>query len=133
MNSTVRKGVALIVKNNNKILLLKHKKNDLWGFISGGIEPGEDPVSAVVRETMEEAGVKIEKNKLVFTGKTFSFVSSKGPGEQNLYLYQTDKPLDIKIDNKEISEFGWFDLEHAKKALMSKQVLINILSDIFSN
>jgi 8-oxo-dGTP pyrophosphatase MutT (NUDIX family) len=133
MNSTVRKGIALIVVDNDNFLLLKHKKNNLWGFISGGIEPGEDPVSAVARETMEEAGVKIDESRLSFTGKTISFVSSKGPGEQKVFLYQIDKPWDIKIDNEEIFEFGWFDLKSAKEVLKPKQVLIETLSDIFSN
>ena len=133
MDSVVRKGVALIVIDQQKFLLLKHKKNGLWGFISGGIEPGENSSAAVVREAKEESGIDIDKNKLISTEKTISFVSSRGLGEQKVYLYRLIEPTDVAIDNNEISEFGWFQLEEAKKVLIPKQALIDTLSDLFGD
>jgi len=53
-----RNVVVAIIKNpkTKKYLLLKWKKNDWAGFVTGGIEKGEDIVEAAKREILEETG-----------------------------------------------------------------------------
>jgi len=57
--------VALIVfyDKENKILLQDRRKiskrGEEWGFFGGGIEEGETPKQAVIRETEEELGYKL--------------------------------------------------------------------------
>jgi leucyl-tRNA synthetase len=55
-----RNVIAAIVKHweEDKYLCLKWKKNDWIGFVTGGVEDGEDPVAAGVREIIEETGYK---------------------------------------------------------------------------
>jgi 8-oxo-dGTP diphosphatase len=47
---------SAIVVHNKKVLLIHHKKLNLWMCPGGHVEPSEDPVEAVVREVLEETG-----------------------------------------------------------------------------
>lgn len=50
-------GVLIVCKN--KVLLRKHDKYKIWLGPGGHIEPGEDPIQAVIREAKEEVGLDI--------------------------------------------------------------------------
>ena len=45
---------------NNKVLLRKHDKYNIWLSVGGHIELGEDPIEAAYREVKEEVGLDIE-------------------------------------------------------------------------
>ncbi|MCT4399619.1 RNA pyrophosphohydrolase [Lactococcus cremoris] len=54
-----RQNVAAIILNKeNKIWLAKRADGMNWGFPQGGIEAGENPESAIIRELSEEIGTK---------------------------------------------------------------------------
>ena len=54
-----RQNVAAIILNKeNKIWLGKRADGMNWGFPQGGIEAGENPESAIIRELSEEIGTK---------------------------------------------------------------------------
>lgn len=129
-NRSVRKGVILIARNaEDKYLLLRHKKNNLWGFISGGLEERETKVQAVIREAKEESGLSLDENMLNDTGKIINFISSKGPGQQTVFLCSLENPQ-ITIDGEEISEYGWFTKEEALKNLEPKPPLIELFNKV---
>jgi 8-oxo-dGTP pyrophosphatase MutT (NUDIX family) len=50
---------ALIV-HNCRVLLLYHKKLDIWLYPGGHVEKNETPEQTVLREVMEETGLKVE-------------------------------------------------------------------------
>jgi len=50
---------ALIV-DNNKVLLVYHKKLDVWLYPGGHIEQDENPDEALLREVKEETGLDVE-------------------------------------------------------------------------
>jgi 8-oxo-dGTP pyrophosphatase MutT (NUDIX family) len=54
-------GVVAIVRDEEgRILLHKRSDTNSWSFPGGGVEPGESPASAVVREVLEETGYQVE-------------------------------------------------------------------------
>src|SRR5579862_5336909 len=58
-------AIAIIFNAKNEILLSRRfakgeKWHAMWQFPGGGIEFGEDPKAAAIRETLEEVGVKIK-------------------------------------------------------------------------
>lgn len=56
-------GAAGIVIMDSKMLMVKEKESMGWSIPSGGIENGESPEQACVREIWEETGFKTEVKK----------------------------------------------------------------------
>ncbi len=52
--------VAAVLIQNNKVLLVKHKKLGMWLNPGGHIEPDELPHAAAEREFWEETGIKVK-------------------------------------------------------------------------
>ena len=59
-------GVAAIIRNaSNQILLQRRGDNGLWSLPGGGVDPGETPAEAIVREVLEETGLRVEPTAIV--------------------------------------------------------------------
>jgi 8-oxo-dGTP pyrophosphatase MutT (NUDIX family) len=50
----------VFVVYNNKVLLRKHDKLNIWLSVGGHVELDEDPSQAAVREVKEEVGLDVE-------------------------------------------------------------------------
>ena len=71
-----------------------------WGFFGGGIEAGEGPLDAVLREFEEEASVRIERSSPRPYLRRLSETGSR------LYVFEAD--LDIAPQDLRIREGGGF-------------------------
>ena len=56
-HSFVRNSARSIIIRDNRVAMVHSLKYDYFKFPGGGIENGEDPVDAMIRETREEAGL----------------------------------------------------------------------------
>lgn len=64
--SLYRPNAGIIIFNRQgKLLWCKRKTGDGWQFPQGGIDDGESPEQAIIRETYEEVGLKHEKIKII--------------------------------------------------------------------
>ena len=60
-NPNTRTAVRVILINNDNKIAILHKKNkNEYKLVGGGVDEGEDYEEALKRETLEEAGCKIE-------------------------------------------------------------------------
>ncbi len=68
-------GVAGIILNENKELLLQQKSDGTWSLPAGMIEPQESPVQALIREVREETGLDVKVDRLlgVFGGEGLTY------------------------------------------------------------
>ena len=57
--SFVRNSARSIIIRNRKVAMVHSLKYDYYKFPGGGIEAGENPVEAMIRETREEAGLTV--------------------------------------------------------------------------
>lgn len=55
----IRNSARGIVIKGQKVAMVHSLKYDYYKFPGGGIEAGEDPVDAMIRETREEAGLAV--------------------------------------------------------------------------
>ena len=63
--------VAVIINSQKQILIAKRsetkKREPLkWELTGGGVRAGENTLQAILRETMEEIGLKFEKDDAIF-------------------------------------------------------------------
>ena len=58
-------GDAAVIDPNGKILLMQRADDCTWSLPAGGLEVGETPVDGVVREVLEETGVRCQAVALV--------------------------------------------------------------------
>ena len=96
---------VVIINNNNEILLQKRSKlkkvnPNKWGICGGKIEFGETAIEAGIRETIEEIGVELNKNKL-------KLLSKKVNEKTHFTVYYINENVDINkciLQKKEVEE-----------------------------
>ena len=150
-NLPLRSGVGIIVLNkNNKVFVAKRidNPNNFWQMPQGGVDEGEDYLSAAYRELEEETSIKNVKLISEIDGMTEYELPNhllgiiwKGKFKGQLqkwfimrYLGE-DKDINIKTKKPEFLEWKWVDLElitdavvdfklHVYKELKNKTKLI---------
>jgi ADP-ribose pyrophosphatase YjhB (NUDIX family) len=58
-------GDAAVIDDRGRILLVKRADNGKWAMPGGALEVGETPAEGVVRETLEETGVRCRAVSLI--------------------------------------------------------------------
>ena len=83
-------AAACIRDPQGRILLLRRSDGEnLWSFPGGAVEPGESAARAVVREVLEETGLKVEPEGLigVYTDPAFIFAYPNGDRVQPIVIF----------------------------------------------
>jgi len=67
--TTPKQGIsAAIIVSDGRVLMVRRRISEgelMWQFPAGGIEQGETPEQAAVRETLEETGLEVKATKLI--------------------------------------------------------------------
>jgi 8-oxo-dGTP pyrophosphatase MutT (NUDIX family) len=86
-------SVAALIRNDaGEILFQRRAEDGLWSLPGGGIDPGESPAVAIVREVREETGLHVEPLSVagVFGGPAYRVVHSNGDVvEYTLIVYES--------------------------------------------
>lgn len=97
------------IKQQDRVLLLNRNKAGWmgrWNGVGGKLEPGENPLESMRRETLEETG--LETLDFVFKGlKTWS--TSGGTNFGGLYLYIAELPDDLIYPTPQSTDEGILD------------------------
>ncbi len=112
--------VAVFVVHEKKVLLLRHRKLNMWLPPGGHIEKNELPDDAAVREVKEETGLDIclVGDKGLNIGYPMQLTIPKGiqledigENHQHIDLVYFAKVLgdDTLIKNSESDEIGWYN------------------------
>jgi 8-oxo-dGTP diphosphatase len=114
-----------ILLKDKKILLIKRSNYTkefpgCWGFSGGRADSDETPEEAVTREIKEELNLSFKPTKLFAKGKH---------KDRDLYRYLGEWKGEIKIQEEEIVDWGWFSYDKAIKLKLAfdyKKILNNL-------
>ncbi len=129
-----RLSCGVVILNPDRELLLCHVTGqNHWDLPNGGIDPGETPLQAALRETREEAGLQLDAQALLDLGRV-PYTNKK-----NLHLFALCMP---RIDTKllrceshyldrysgrqlpEMDGYGWFAFERIAQLCTPKMALV---------
>lgn len=108
-------AVGIYLVHDGKILCLKYSKkyDQAWTLPAGKVEPGEDEFDAAIRETFEETGVKLDKNKLTHL---YTAYASYPDADFPWFVYRYDLlEMPEVILSDEHSDYVWVTPEDALK------------------
>ena len=110
---------VLLVNNENRILLGCRTDNGQWSLPGGSLEIGETLEDCIVRETMEETGIVIEKSDLNLNSAKSILEPILKNGREIFVVsvtYWTEKYNDInmQIDSREFTKYSWLSAEELK-------------------
>jgi len=126
-NLPLRNGVGIVVLNNkNKVFVAKRIDNpkDFWQMPQGGVDDGEDYLTAALRELYEETSIKeVELIKEIDETLTYELPENllgiiwKGKyrgQKQRWFLMRylgNEKEINLKTNNPEFLEWKWIDID----------------------
>lgn len=100
-------------KQNTKILLVKNTNGKYWSFPKGHIEKGETEKQTAAREIKEETGLDVD---IVGNFREVSDYSPFGKIRKHVVFFLAQAFTDeVKMQEEEISEYIWVDLQQARK------------------
>jgi 8-oxo-dGTP pyrophosphatase MutT (NUDIX family) len=77
---------AILYGPLGEILLVHQRDGNVWSTPGGSIEPDENPVDAVMRETWEETGLLVQPTALIGVFGGPSFVVRYDNGDETQYV-----------------------------------------------
>lgn len=125
---------AVIVKDGQILLMRRIKKDwpvprslgegggEYWVFPGGGVEEGETPEQAMVREVQEELSLHVTEYKLLFEFFNDFTMSEKYPPRQEYFYLVTGFTGEVKLGGEEAERMSdadqyhptWVPLAHIK-------------------
>lgn len=72
MSRSINNAILVPIYETKGLMLIQDRRGHRpppWGFFGGGIESGETPIQAVVREANEELNLELSANELEFREK----------------------------------------------------------------
>ena len=147
-NLPMRTGVGIVVLNNqNKVFVGKRKDNpvDKWQMPQGGVDDGEDYLSAMKRELFEETSIKsievLEEIERFFEyelPKNLIGIIWKGKfrGQKQKWFITKfvgkEKEINLKTKNPEFIEWKWIIPEELPNVIVDfkKKIYLDLLKDI---
>lgn len=129
-------AVAGYLIKNRKILLIHHKKLNMWLPPGGHVDEGETPDETLLREFKEELGINVYLKNIVRTNFEFPIIkecavpfytNAHSVGDHvhycNYYLCSQKEESKININSKEINKYDWFsEIDLLQKKDISKNV-----------
>lgn len=127
MNNNIQRVLCVtvyVINNENRYLMLHHKKMNKWLPPGGKVDLNEIPDAAAIRECFEETGLKVKllgKKTPVDGGLMCPYgmqLNIVQPGIREhidiIYLATPEGSANLKISEREAYDLGWYTLDEVK-------------------
>jgi 8-oxo-dGTP diphosphatase len=113
-------------------LLNRGPNTGKWTLVGGGVEFGESPQAALIREVEEESGIKLETAPTLLDVFSHEHIFEQPNGEKEhmhfvgiIHQIELPKMLECKSDGDGFSSDGtkWFKLSDLKREELNPSVL----------
>lgn len=126
-------GIVVFNKNGNVLLCRRKGSLNSWQFPQGGIDTGETPEEAAIRELEEETSLRgLQKIKTLDYGVRYDFPPEiakklRYDGKQYkgqemywsfFYFDGKDEDINLKTANPEFDAFRWTDMAEAYEIIV---------------
>lgn len=105
-------GVTAVIRERDRLLLARQADTKLWSLIGGGVEPGEEPSAALIREVTEELGQAPTNLQIVGAYGGPDLISTYPNGDEVAYVtiaYSCQlQDAALRLDRDEVLEVDWF-------------------------
>lgn len=110
----IKKVVGTMIFQNGKLLIDKPRKRPTYQMIGGGIEDGETPLEAAIRECREELGEKaiFDESKFEFIMDFIEIATSDPNLKIHMHIFKYNGKIEGNFStSEEIGDFMWFGIE----------------------
>ena len=111
----IKQAAGCVILAGNKTLTLLRAKGTSqagkWGLPAGMIDPGESPKQAIIRETEEETGFRLNGDLLKDCGKIVHRFSEDDHVEFWIFGFKVDEAFEPQLDAIEHTDYKRSSLE----------------------
>ena len=106
-------GSYCLIFVDDYLLIIKNSYKTYWTVPCGGINKGEEPIDAAIREVEEEVGLNLEAQRVSFIKVILNTTEYK-KDRIHLFNYRMNSFPEVKIDDKEVVDYKWVKVSDTK-------------------
>jgi 8-oxo-dGTP pyrophosphatase MutT (NUDIX family) len=104
---------AVVLDDENRVLLVKRADDGRWTLVTGCLDPGEEPAVGAVREVLEETAVVAVADRLLSVETLPMVTYPNGDQVEFMDLIFRCRAVsgEARVNDEESTDVGWFAVD----------------------
>lgn len=128
-----RASAAMVIRWNNKVLMVKDDYKHAMTFPGGNIDPDEPAKAAAIRETAEEVGIELAPERVIF--HSVAYISEHNGFKDRFHFFfiaDVDSEPEVKPESG-IEYIKWADLSEIGDLSGGRKTYVELQTMLMSN